>query len=275
MSIDPKRAQAVFLEAVDHADRAERALILDRECSGDADLRRRVELLLQAHEQPFSLIDRPIVEPLDTNQAPLAERKNGDSSIKDADIFATGVSGPPFIDQSDVTVAAGLQAQAVGRALPAISGYEILGELGRGGMGVVYRARQVRLNRPCVLKMILAGAHAGSEAVARFLAEAEAVARLQHPNIVQIYDIGEADGLPFFALEYVDGGSLDQRLDGTPWPPRQAAELIETVAGALPRPTAEASSTATSSRATSCWRRTARPRSPTSAWPSRSTRTAA
>ena len=116
------------------------------------------------------------------------------------------------------------------RAVPAIAGYEILGELGRGGMGVVYRARQVRLNRPCVLKMILAGAHAGAEAVARFLAEAEAVARLQHPNIVQIYEIGEADGLPFFELEYVDGGSLDRRLDGTPWPARRAAELVEALA---------------------------------------------
>ena len=88
------------------------------------------------------------------------------------------------------------------RAVPAISGYEILGELGRGGMGVVYRARQVRLNRPCALKMILGGAHASPEAATRFLAEAEAVARLQHPNIVQIHHIGEADGLPFFELEY-------------------------------------------------------------------------
>ena len=73
---------------------------------------------------------------------------------------------------------------------------------------------QIRLNRPCVLKMILAGAHADAEAAARFLAEAEAVARLQHPNIVQIYHIGEADGLPFFELEFVAGGSLDRRLDG-------------------------------------------------------------
>ena len=116
------------------------------------------------------------------------------------------------------------------RTVPAIAGYEILGELGRGGMGVVYRARQVRLNRPCALKMILAGAHADAEAVARFLAEAEAVARLQHPNIVQIHHIGEADGLPFFELEYVDGGSLDRRLDGTPWPARRAAELVEALA---------------------------------------------
>jgi hypothetical protein len=114
--------------------------------------------------------------------------------------------------------------------LPAIDGYEIMGELGRGAMGVVYRARHVLLNRPCVLKMILAGEHAGAQAVARFLAEAEAVARLQHPNVVQIHHVGEATGLPFFELEYVEGGSLDRRLDGTPWPPRRAAELVEALA---------------------------------------------
>ena len=78
--------------------------------------------------------------------------------------------------------------------------------------------------------MILGGAHASPEAATRFLAEAEAVARLQHPNIVQIHHIGEADGLPFFELEFLDGGSLDRRLDGTPWPARRAAELIESVA---------------------------------------------
>ncbi|WZO97466.1 protein kinase [Isosphaeraceae bacterium EP7] len=116
------------------------------------------------------------------------------------------------------------------RPIPAIRGYQILGELGRGGMGVVYLAREVGLNRPCALKMILAGAHADDEAKSRFLAEAEAVARLQHPNIVQIHHVGEADGLPFFELEYVEGGSLDKRLDGNPWPPRRAAELVESLA---------------------------------------------
>jgi serine/threonine-protein kinase len=97
-------------------------------------------------------------------------------------------------------------------------------------MGVVYRAREILLNRPCVLKMILSGAHAGPEDLVRFLAEAEAVAQLQHPNIVQIHHIGQADGLPFFELEYVDGGSLDTRLDGTPWKPRQGAALVLSLA---------------------------------------------
>jgi eukaryotic-like serine/threonine-protein kinase len=112
-------------------------------------------------------------------------------------------------------------------------------------MGVVYRARQRLLNRPCVLKMILGGAHAGAEDVVRFLAEAEAVARLQHPNIVQIHHIGEADGLPYFELEYVEGGSLDKRLNGNPWLPRRAAALIESLARGVPGRTDWVSSTAT------------------------------
>jgi WD40 repeat protein/tRNA A-37 threonylcarbamoyl transferase component Bud32 len=116
------------------------------------------------------------------------------------------------------------------RTVPAIPGYEIECELGRGGMGVVYKARTLRLNRPVALKMILAGAHADAVAAVRFLAEAKAVAQLRHPNIVQIHHIGEADGLPFLELEYVEGGSLDRRLDGTPWPARRAAELVEALA---------------------------------------------
>jgi tetratricopeptide (TPR) repeat protein len=114
-----------------------------------------------------------------------------------------------------------------------VTGYEVLGELGRGGMGVVYKAWQVRLERLVALKMILSGGHAGGEDLARFRTEAEAVARLQHPNVVQIYEVGEQDGLPFLALEFVDGGSLEKKLGGTPLPPPEAARLLETLARAV------------------------------------------
>ena len=114
-----------------------------------------------------------------------------------------------------------------------VQGYRILGELGRGGMGVVYKARQVGLNRTVALKMIIAGAHASRDQLLRFQAEAEAVAQLQHPNIVQVYDIGERDGLPFFSLEFVDGRPLDRDLDGKPQPEQRAAELAETLARAM------------------------------------------
>jgi hypothetical protein len=100
-------------------------------------------------------------------------------------------------------------------------------------MGVVYQARQTALKRLVALKMILAGAHAGPEQLARFRAEAEAVARLQHPNVVQIYEVGELEGQPYFSLEYVDGGSLAQQLKGAALPERRAAELTEHLARAM------------------------------------------
>jgi WD40 repeat protein len=117
--------------------------------------------------------------------------------------------------------------------LPDIPGYELLGQLGKGGMGVVYKARHIALNRVVALKMILAGAHAGSEDRKRFFAEAESVARLHHPNIVQVYDVGEHGGVPFFSLEFCDEGSLDRKIAGTPQPAREAAELCETLARAM------------------------------------------
>jgi WD40 repeat protein len=116
---------------------------------------------------------------------------------------------------------------------PAVPGYEILGVLGRGGMGVVYKARQVEAGRLVALKMILAGAHAGPSDLARFRAEAEAIARLQHPNIVQVFEVGRHAGLPFFSLEFCGGGSLRRRLDQTVLPPREAAALVEQLARAM------------------------------------------
>ena len=118
-------------------------------------------------------------------------------------------------------------------ALPEVAGYEILGVLGRGGMGVVYQARQLGLDRTVALKMVLTGFQAGPKDLARFRAEAAAIARLQHPNIVQIYDVGEAAGRPYFVFEFVAGGSLAQYLQGTPQPVRPAAQLVETLARAV------------------------------------------
>jgi eukaryotic-like serine/threonine-protein kinase len=117
--------------------------------------------------------------------------------------------------------------------LPRIPGFEILGALGHGGMGAVYKARQVRLNRLVALKMILAGEHADGETRRRFKAEAEAVARLQHPNIVEIYEVGEHGGRPFLVLELCAGGTLAKRLNGTPLQPHQAAETARALALAV------------------------------------------
>ncbi len=113
------------------------------------------------------------------------------------------------------------------RDLPDIPGYEMIEEVGQGMMGVVYKARQIRLNRICAVKMIR---HTRSEAAARFLTEAEAVARLRHPGIVQLYSMGDHQGQPFLEMEYIDGGTLAQSLDGTPMSVRSAAGLIELLA---------------------------------------------
>jgi serine/threonine protein kinase len=115
----------------------------------------------------------------------------------------------------------------------AIPGYEILGEVGRGGMGVVYKARQVALDRLVALKMIRMARYPDGEELARFRREAQAVARLQHANIVQIHEVGETEGRPYFSLEFVPGGTLAQQLDGTPLPSRQAAALVEILARAV------------------------------------------
>jgi tetratricopeptide (TPR) repeat protein/predicted Ser/Thr protein kinase len=119
------------------------------------------------------------------------------------------------------------------RTLPAVAGYDILGVLGEGGMGVVYQARHERLRRVVALKMLRGGPQASPRALARFQTEVEVVARLQHPNIVPIYEVGEHEGEPFFAMEFVAGGTLTSRVDGTPQPAREAARTVAALARAM------------------------------------------
>jgi serine/threonine protein kinase len=117
--------------------------------------------------------------------------------------------------------------------LPRVGAYETLKVLGRGGMGIVYLAWQPGPARLVALKMVLAGAHASPQQRARFRTEAEAAARLHHPHIIQIYDVGEADGQPYFAMEYVEGGTLAARLNRHPQPWRAACTLVASLAGAV------------------------------------------
>jgi serine/threonine protein kinase len=123
------------------------------------------------------------------------------------------------------------EALPSGEGLPSVPGYEVQEVIGQGGMGIVYKARQAKLDRPVAVKMIRAGALPSD--LARFRTEAEAVARLQHPNIVQIYEVGEHAGRPHLVLEWVAGGSLAQHLDGAPLPPRAAAALLLPLAEAV------------------------------------------
>ncbi|MGF1578528.1 MAG: protein kinase [Gemmataceae bacterium] len=116
---------------------------------------------------------------------------------------------------------------------PLVPGYEVLGILGLGGMGVVYKARDTRLNRIVALKMLLAGTAAMTEQLTRFRLEAEALAQVQHPNIVQIFEVNEVNEQPYFVLEYVSGGSLSQRLNKNPVDEKEAAKFIEVLARAI------------------------------------------
>jgi Protein kinase domain len=115
----------------------------------------------------------------------------------------------------------------------AIDGYEILGELGRGGMGIVFKARERRLNRLVAIKTVSEATFTAPAQLRRFLAEAEVIARLKHPNIIPIYAIGEENGRPYFSLELAEGGNLSDRLAKGPITARQAAEMIETLARAV------------------------------------------
>lgn len=133
----------------------------------------------------------------------------------------------------DVAKAAARSGEAAPSTTVTIPGYLIERELGRGGMGVVYLARHLALNRTVALKMILSGDHSATRDRIRFLAEAEAIARLQHPNIVQLYEIGVHGDCPFFTLEYCEGGTLDTKLGGQPMAPAEAATLIETLTRAV------------------------------------------
>jgi WD40 repeat protein len=169
--------------------------------------------------------------PESTERAAVGERP--DLQIASTVLAVGRATEPPVTEPESTTENLIPSPERQSPRVPAVAGYEILGVLGRGGMGVVYKARQTGLNRLVALKMIRAIDPAHPSQLGRFRTEAEAVARLRHPNIVQIYEVGEADGCPFLSLEYVEGGALSRSIDGTPVPARQAAELIEAMARAM------------------------------------------
>jgi WD40 repeat protein len=177
----------------------QRPAFLETACAGDADLRAAVEELLRHDDdRTESFLASPVAHAADQLRPPEPTLTG----------LPPGTVGPP----------------------PCISGYELLEELGRGGMGVVYKVRQTGLNRVVALKMLLPGDPAAPASLERFRAEAEALARLQHRNIITIYDIGEYEGRPYFTMEYVTGPSLARVLDGRPQGIADSARLIETLA---------------------------------------------
>src|SRR5262249_45686280 len=125
-----------------------------------------------------------------------------------------------------------VELSATSPELPSVPGYEVLAEIGRGGMGVVYKARHLALNRIVALKMILSAELATAEQMLRFRLEAEMAARIHHPNVVEVHEVGTWHGRPFVELEWVDGGTLARRLRERPPSAQEAAPLVEKLARA-------------------------------------------
>src|SRR5262249_3877575 len=137
----------------------------------------------------------------------------------------------PELPPLQKTVPYAQQASTIAEA-PCLPGYRVLGMLGSGGMGIVYAGEQLNPPRPVALKLIHRAGQPTSQELARFRAETEAIARVNHPNIVQIYEVGECDGRPFFSLEFVNGVNLAQHAQRTALQPLQVAALIEILARA-------------------------------------------
>jgi WD40 repeat protein len=238
------RVETLFQQASDLPPDQRRAL-LDVACGSDAALRRLVEELLAALEQASDVVGPAgAATGSDTDEATAAfgPEREADPEATDASTHATdsgltvdqtptpALREPATTAQPDDRSGNSLPP---GTAMRSFGDYEIRRELGRGGMGVVYEARQVSLNRPVALKMVKAGLLAGDDELRRFRNEAEAIALLDHPGIVPVYEVGRREGQHYFSMKLIAGGSLVPLLDRYKQDPRAAARLMAEAAEAV------------------------------------------
>ncbi len=218
--------KALFLAALDHPPGPARAAYLDQACGDRVDLRAAVDVLLAAHDQAEAAMAPPSTRRED-------EMTRADHSRKPDELTVDHSASPPTDGETITKDGDRRDPIAPGTAVRYFGDYEVRGEIGRGGMGVVYEARQVSLNRPVALKMIKAGLLADDAELQRFQNEAEAVALLDHPGIVPVYEVGEHDGQRYFSMKLVEGGNLADRLAAFKDHPRDAAALLAHAAKAV------------------------------------------
>ena len=234
MPIDPKRVQAIFLAAVEHQDPADRAAILDRECATDVELRQRVEALLRSHDEPDRFLDQPVVGLSDRSSAIFARPDGVAASGPSAGFTPDSTPAPTGESAPGVTVKKAASLPITEGPGNRIGPYKLLQEIGEGGMGVVYMAEQEKpVRRRVALKIIKPGMDS-EQVIARFEAERQALALMDHQNIARVLDVGTTDtGRPFFVMELVHGVSITEYCNRSQLTTKERLELFIPVCQAI------------------------------------------
>jgi WD40 repeat protein len=230
--------KAIFTAALEHPAGPGRESYLAEACGGDAGVRRRVEELIEAYARAGDVLG-PSGAPATTmaDRASVEDDPTGASESTDPGRTTDRAPSPDDPEATTSLAARGAAGDgdglARGETVRYFGDYEIRRELGRGGMGVVYEAMQLSLNRPVALKMVKAGLLAGDDELRRFRNEAEAVALLDHPGVVPVYEVGEHQGQHYFSMKLIPGGSLVPLVDRYKDDPRAAARLVAEAAEAV------------------------------------------